>query len=72
MNHVAQDVVPAFLDLPLEDQAERAEHLDLVEVAEEGVWSVAEDGTPDPDHSDWPALPGRTALGLRLEAGSTG
>jgi transposase len=63
MNNVAQHFVTAFLDLHLKGEAAKAEYLDLVEVAEEGVWSVAEDGAPNPDHSYWRGFPERTAIG---------
>ena len=67
MNNIAQHFITAFLDLHLKGDTARAGYLDLVEVAEEGVWSVAEDGTPNPDHTYWHGFPERTALGLRLE-----
>ncbi len=67
MNNIAQHFVTAFLDLHLKGDSGKAAYLDLVEVAEEGVWSMAEDGTPNPDHSYWRGFPDRTAIGLRLE-----
>ena len=68
MNNIAQHFITAFLDLHLKGDAAKAEYLDLVEVAEEGVWSTAEDGTPNPEHTYWAGFPDRTAKGLRLEA----
>ncbi len=67
MNNIAQHFVTAFLDLHLKGDARKAEYLDLVEVAEEGVWSVAEDGTPNAGHTYWAGFPERTAKGLRME-----
>jgi hypothetical protein len=68
MNNIAQHFVTAFLDLHLKGDTTRADYLDLVEVAAEGVWSVAEDGRLNPDHTYWQGFPERTAIGLRLEA----
>jgi hypothetical protein len=59
--------VTAFPDLHLKGETEKARYLDLVEAAEEGVWSMGEDGTPNPDHSYWAGFPERTAKGLRME-----
>jgi predicted dienelactone hydrolase len=67
MNNIAQHFVTAFLDLHLKGDTEKARYLDLVEVAEEGVWSMGEDGTPNPEHSYWAGFPERAAKGLRLE-----
>ncbi len=67
MNNIAQHFVTAFLDLHLEGDAEKARYLDLVEVAEDGIWSVAEDGAEKPDHTYWAGFPDRSAKMLRLE-----
>jgi predicted dienelactone hydrolase len=67
MNNIAQHFVTAFLDLHLKGETEKARYLDLVEVAEDGVWSMGEDGTPNADHSYWAGFADRTAKGLRLE-----
>jgi predicted dienelactone hydrolase len=71
MNNIAQHFVVAFLDLHLKAEAEKAAYLDLVENAEEGVWSVGEDGTPNPDHTYWRGFADRTAVGLRWETLAT-
>ena len=55
------------LDLHLKGDAAKAAYLDLVEVSDDRVWSMAEDGTPNPDHTHWLGFPDRTALGLTLE-----
>jgi predicted dienelactone hydrolase len=67
MNNIAQHFATAFLDLHLKGIAERAGYLDLVPVASDGVWSVAEDGSRKPDHSYWAGFARRTAVGLRFE-----
>lgn len=67
MNNIAQHFTTAFMDLHLKGDKEKASYLDLVESAEDGVWSVEEDGTFKPDHSYWKGFPERTARALRLE-----
>ena len=67
MNNIAQHFVTAFLDLHLKGDTAKSEYLAVVEVAEEGVWSMADDGMPNGDHSYWLGFPERTAIGLRLE-----
>ena len=68
MNNVLAHFVTAFMDANLKGEAEKAAFLDVpVEVAAEGVQSVAEDGTENADHTYWPGFPARTAQGLRLE-----
>ena len=62
MHNIAQHFVTPFLDLHLKDDSAKSEYLTLVEVAEEGVWSMADDGTPNADHSYWRGFPARTAV----------
>ena len=68
MNNISQHFVTAFLDLHLKGDAAKAEYLDLVPVATEGVWSVDESGAEQEDHSYWAGFPNRTAAGLRFES----
>ena len=67
MNNILQHFTTAFLQLHLDGFSDAADYFDLVERAEDGVWSVAEDGTPLPDHTYWTGFPERSAKGLRLE-----
>ena len=67
MNNVAQHFVTAWLDQYLKGE-DRAAYFDLVPIAQEGVWSMAEDGTtPAADHTYWTGFPDRTAAGLMFE-----
>jgi hypothetical protein len=72
MNDIAPPFDTAFLDLPLEGDTPMSELPDLEEVAEEGVRSVAEDGTLNPAHIYWKGFPERTALVFRLETRAAG
>ncbi|KIT17141.1 alpha/beta hydrolase family protein [Jannaschia aquimarina] len=67
MNNVLAHFVTAFMDLHLKEQESRAAYLDLVPVAADGIWDVADDGMEGPDHTYWTGFPNRTAAGLRLE-----
>ena len=67
MNNILQHFTTAFMDLHLKDDETRADYLDLVEVAEDGVWSMSEEGTPQDDHTYWSGFPERTAKSLRFE-----
>ncbi len=67
MNNVLAHFVTAFLDLHLKGDAERARYLDLVENAEDGMWSMDDDGAPAADHTYWTGFGEGTARGLRLK-----
>ena len=71
MNNIAQHFTAAFLDLHLNDNAEAAGFLDLVEIAHEGVWDE-EDGSFGEDHTHWPGFPQGSARGLRFETLTAG
>ena len=67
MNNILQHFATAFLDVHLKGEEDRAEYLDLVENAGDGVWSVGDDGEPTEDHSYWAGFPNRTAVSLTFE-----
>ncbi|MEM7440053.1 MAG: dienelactone hydrolase [Pseudomonadota bacterium] len=68
MNNVSQHFVTAWVDLYLKGDADKAEFLDLVPSANDGVWAVEDDGTHKPEHTHWKGFPNRTAKGLRFES----
>ena len=67
MNNVLQHFTAAFLAIHLKGRSEAADYFDLVERAEDGVWSRDEAGTAQPDDTYWAGFPNRTAKALRLE-----
>ncbi len=67
MNNIAQHFIAAFLGKHLEKDPAKAAHLDVLEYAKQGKWSVQPDGSFKPDHSYWRGFANRTAVGLRLE-----
>ena len=67
MNNISQHFVTAWLDSHLKGEAEKAAFLDLVEDSNDGVWSMAEDGTPKEDHTYWKGFAEETAHGLKYE-----
>lgn len=67
MNNITQHFVTAFVDLHLKGVEDRAAYFDLTAQAEDGVWSVADDGTQKDDHNYWKGFPNRTAKALRFE-----
>ncbi|TFL18787.1 alpha/beta hydrolase family protein [Jannaschia formosa] len=68
MNNILQHFTTVFFQLHLEGFSAAADYLDLVDVAETGVWDMGEDGEPTADHSYWRGFPNRTALGLKMES----
>lgn len=67
MNNIFQHFATAYFDLYLKGDTATAAYLDLVPAAEDGVWSLDDDGEPTDEHSYWQGFPERTALGLMLE-----
>ncbi|MBD3663516.1 alpha/beta hydrolase family protein [Sulfitobacter aestuariivivens] len=68
-NNIAQHFVTAWLDAALKE-GKNSEFLELVVNANDGVWSVDEDGTFKEDHSYWPGFAQGTAKGLTFETRS--
>ncbi len=67
MNNILAHFVTAFLDQHLKGEAAKADFLDLVPNASDGVWEVDDSGTEGPGHTYWKGFPNRSAAGLRLE-----
>lgn len=67
MNNVLQHFATAWFDLHLKGEAESDRFFDLVENAEDGVWSMDDAGEPTREHTYWVGFPDRTAKGLRME-----
>ena len=67
MNNIAQHFVTAWLDMQLKE-GKHGDYLDLIKNAQEGVWSMNDDGTPKEDHSYWKGFAQGTAKGLMFEA----
>ena len=66
MNNIAQHFVTAWLDMQLKE-GKHGDYLDLMTNANDGVWSMNEDGTPKEDHSYWKGFAQGTAKGLMYE-----
>ncbi len=66
MNNINQHFATAFFGKYLKAEDTDA-YLDLIEVAAEGVYSAAADGTFNADHTYWLGFQPRSAVGLRLE-----
>lgn len=71
MNNVNQHFATAFFDLYLKG-ADTAAYLDLIEVAADGRFSVAQDGSFNADHTYWLGFQNRSAVGLRFERRAAG
>ncbi|WP_375258769.1 alpha/beta hydrolase family protein [Citreimonas sp.] len=67
MNNVLQHFATAWFDLHLKEQEQSARFFDLVENAEDGVWSMNDAGEPTAEHTYWAGFPERTAKSLRME-----
>ena len=70
MNNIAQHFATAFFDLKLKDDRAKAEYLDLVENAEDGVFAQNEAGDFTEEHTYWEGFQERTAIGLSLRQAS--
>ena len=66
MNNINQHFATAFFDKYLK-AVETDAFLDVIEVGAEGVFSAAEDGTFNEDHTYWMGFQDRSAVGLKLE-----
>lgn len=67
MNNISQHFITAWLDSHIKGDEEAAGYLDLIPVANEGVWSVDDAGAEKEDHTHWKGFQNRTAKGLRYE-----
>jgi predicted dienelactone hydrolase len=66
MNNILAHFVTAFFDRELKGE-DTGRYLDLVENADEGTWSMTEEGTPAEDHTYWAGFEQGSARGLSLE-----
>lgn len=67
MNNIAQHFSTAWLDHYLKSDAASQNYLELVPDANDGVFSLNEDGSFADDHTHWTGFANRTAKGLRFE-----
>ncbi|MGD9904156.1 MAG: alpha/beta hydrolase family protein [Vicinamibacterales bacterium] len=67
MNNILQHFATAFADLHLKGDGTRREYLDVVANGRDGVFALAADGTPRPEHTYWKGFKRGTAVGLTLE-----
>ncbi|APX11005.1 alpha/beta hydrolase family protein [Tateyamaria omphalii] len=67
MNNIAQHFATAFFGMHLKGEGEKAEYLELVPNAADGIVAVDDAGTPTEDHTYWRGFAPRTAKGLRFE-----
>lgn len=65
INNINQHFLTAFLGMHLKEM-DYGGYLDLVEKANEGVFSVADDGTFNEDHTHWEGFLPRAAAGLEM------
>ncbi len=72
MNEIAQHFVLAFLDQRVRGMEDRDVYLDLIENANDGVWSLDDDGEPTAEHTYWAGFREGQAVGLRLETRRAG
>ncbi|WP_407495050.1 alpha/beta hydrolase family protein [Pseudooceanicola sp. MF1-13] len=67
MNNISQHFITAWLDWHLKDDTDKEAFLDLVPVANEGVWAANDDGTFKPEHTYWKGFDKGWGRGLRME-----
>ena len=72
MNNITQHFVTAYFGEKLKGNDGMQSYLDIIEVANDGVYAVEKDGTPKPEHTYWTGFQNRTAKGLKLEHKSKG
>ncbi len=66
MNNIAQHFATAFFGKYLKDDANLASYLDIIERAEDGIWSTDSAGQITKGHTYWKGFPNRTGIGLSL------
>lgn len=66
LNNIAQHFATAFFDKYIRQDQSMNDYFDLVENAQDGVWSVDDAGNENDDHSYWKGFPNRTAVGVSL------
>jgi len=71
MNNIAQHFATAWLDKYLKG-ADTERYLDLVELADDGVYAVDDTGNPTEDNTYWAGFQDRSAKGLRFERRAAG
>ena len=67
MNNINQHFSTAWLDKYLKSDTASDEFLTLIPYSNDGVFSVAEDGTFTEEHTYWAGFPDRSAKGLHFE-----
>ena len=67
MNNIAQHFSTVWLDRYLKQDTSRDSFLDLIPIANDGVFSVDDDGNFTEEHTYWQGFADRTAKGLRFE-----
>ncbi len=65
INNINQHFVTAFLGMHLKG-LEYGKYFDLIEQANEGVVDLADDGTPQENHTQWEGFLPRSAVGLEM------
>jgi len=68
MNNIAQHFATAFMDIHLKGDVAKAEFLDLIPNASDGLADIDDAGGPSEDHTYWHGFAPRTAAGLRFES----
>jgi len=66
LNNISQHFATAFFGKYIKQDEAMNDYLDLVENAQDGVWSVNDAGEEQDDHSYWKGFPNRTAIGISL------
>lgn len=72
MNDIAQHFILAYLDLEVRGMNQRAPFLDLIENANDGVWSMDDSGAPTADHTYWKGFGQGQAVGMHFETRAAG
>jgi predicted dienelactone hydrolase len=67
MNNIAQHFITAYFNQHLKGDDSAKSYLDVIEVAEDGVYAVEKDGTVKPEHTYWKGFGKGKAKGLKLE-----
>lgn len=67
MNNIGQHFATAFFGAYLQGETDLLDYFDVVESANDGVYSVDDEGNFTDEHSYWTGFQARTATGLTLE-----
>ncbi|MCF8466104.1 MAG: hypothetical protein K9G33_01755 [Sneathiella sp.] len=67
MNNITQHFITAYFGEQLKENDKMHSYLNVIEIADNGIYAVEKDGTPKSENTNLTGFKKRTANGLTLE-----